>query len=268
MATPSAMSRCPSDRSCSASGTSAPPGRVRAGRRAWCSTMRASSPAASSCRPAATSCRVDRIASAGEVVVAGVALVEDEVEHLRTVRSLRAGRGGRGDGALGPADPLRHRRLGNQVGLGDLAGGEPADGPQRQRHGRGRGQRRVASTGTGGGACRRPAWWGPTPGSASPPFLAAVPGRIGAHGSRNLPRATGDQPTHRVTRDASSGPAWGRASTGPPARRPRPSRSRPRDGRGRRGPAGSDRGTAPRSGRTSLGDRRGCRQERPHLDHS
>ena len=37
-------------------------------------------------------------------------------------------------GALGPADPLRHRRLRHVEGVGDLAGGEAADGAQGQRH--------------------------------------------------------------------------------------------------------------------------------------
>ena len=39
--------------------------------------------------------------------------------------------------ALGPADPLRHRRLRHVEGVGDLAGGEAADGAQGQRHLRG-----------------------------------------------------------------------------------------------------------------------------------
>ena len=37
-------------------------------------------------------------------------------------------------GALGAADPLRHRRLGDVEGVGDLLGGEAADGTQGQRH--------------------------------------------------------------------------------------------------------------------------------------
>ena len=36
--------------------------------------------------------------------------------------------------ALGPADPLRHRRLRDVEGVGDLAGREAADGAQGQRH--------------------------------------------------------------------------------------------------------------------------------------
>ena len=47
--------------------------------------------------------------------------------------------------SLGPADALRHRRLGHEVGLGDLSGGQPAHSTQRQRHRRGRGERRVGA---------------------------------------------------------------------------------------------------------------------------
>ena len=34
---------------------------------------------------------------------------------------------------LGPADPLRHGRLGHQERVGDLGGRQAADGPQRER---------------------------------------------------------------------------------------------------------------------------------------
>src|SRR6185437_16836069 len=37
-------------------------------------------------------------------------------------------------GALGPADPLRHRRLRDVEGVGDLPGGEAADRAQGQCH--------------------------------------------------------------------------------------------------------------------------------------
>ncbi len=75
-----------------------------------------------------------------QVDVAGVALVEDQVEdaqHGGGVAGLFEPH--TGDGAFGAADPLRHGRLGHQVRLGDLAGGEPADGPQGERD---RGRRR------------------------------------------------------------------------------------------------------------------------------
>ena len=51
------------ERSCSASGTRLPSGAVRAARRAWWSSMRASSPATSGWSIAAASCRVSRMAS-------------------------------------------------------------------------------------------------------------------------------------------------------------------------------------------------------------
>ena len=69
-----------------------------------------------------------------EVDVAGVALVEDEVQHPHH-RAHVAGTidTGPADRALGAADALRHRGLGHEVGLRDLAGGEAAHGPERQR---------------------------------------------------------------------------------------------------------------------------------------
>ena len=82
----------------------------------------------------------------GEVDVAGVALVEDQVEdaeHGRDVAGLVEPHPG--DGALGPADALRHGRLGHQVGLGDLAGGQPAHRAERERDRGRRGQRRVGA---------------------------------------------------------------------------------------------------------------------------
>ena len=84
----------------------------------------------------------------------GVSLVENQVEHLehrrQTALALPRARqterdlGGL-DALLGPADPLGHRRLGNQERARDLRGREAADGPERQRdRGRWR-QRRVAA---------------------------------------------------------------------------------------------------------------------------
>ena len=78
----------------------------------------------------------DRLA--GQVDAAGVAGRVDEVEHAQhdgevagLVQALPV------QGALGAADPLRHRRLRHVEGVGDLAGGEAADGAQGQRHLRG-----------------------------------------------------------------------------------------------------------------------------------
>ena len=70
----------------------------------------------------------------GEVDVARVALVEDEVEHAhhgaRVARVLEASSP---DRALGAADALRHGALGHEVGLCDLTGRETAHGAEGQR---------------------------------------------------------------------------------------------------------------------------------------
>ena len=62
----------------------------------------------------------------------------DEVEHAQhdgEVTGLVQTAGGRaGKRALGPADPLRHRRLRHVEGVGDLPGAQAADGTQGQRH--------------------------------------------------------------------------------------------------------------------------------------
>ena len=80
----------------------------------------------------------DRLA--GQVHPARVPGRVDEVEHAQHDGEV-AGlvQAAPVQGALGPADPLRHRRLGDVEGVGDLAGGEAADRPQGQGHlGRGR----------------------------------------------------------------------------------------------------------------------------------
>ena len=65
MTTPSAMSDVfHRERSCSARGTRLPSGRVRASRRAWCSSINARSPAVSGSSVIDANCRVSRIASA------------------------------------------------------------------------------------------------------------------------------------------------------------------------------------------------------------
>ena len=102
-------------------------------------------------RPAAGGApsRVSRIASFAEVAAlqrgaaaARVSLVEDQVEHvehgLEPLRALLVVgiRNGTPDALmrlLGPADPLRHRRLRHQERARDLRGREPADGAQRER---------------------------------------------------------------------------------------------------------------------------------------
>ena len=75
----------------------------------------------------------DRLA--GQVHPARVAGRVDEVEHAQHDGEV-AGlvQAAPPQGALGPADPLRHRRLRHVEGVGDLPGGEAADGAQGQRH--------------------------------------------------------------------------------------------------------------------------------------
>jgi hypothetical protein len=69
----------------------------------------------------------------GEIDVARIALVEDEVQHPHH-RAHVAGTidAGPTDRALGAADALRHGALGHEVGARDLACGEAAHGPEGQ----------------------------------------------------------------------------------------------------------------------------------------
>src|SRR5919199_831830 len=84
----------------------------------------------------------DRLA--GEINVAGVAFVEDQVKHPQDRGDVaRLVESDARDGPLGPADALRHGRFRDEVGLCDLPRGQAADGAQRERDGRSRGQRRV-----------------------------------------------------------------------------------------------------------------------------
>ena len=90
----------------------------------------------------------------GRADAAAVSLTEDEIEHVQhrgqPLGPLRLGGHAEGnarrlDGRLGPADPLRHRGLGHQEGVGDLRRGEPADRAQGQRDGRRRRERGVTA---------------------------------------------------------------------------------------------------------------------------
>ena len=59
----------------------------------------------------------------------------DQVEHAEHDREVTGlVQAASLQGALGPADPLRHRRLRHAEGVGDLPGREAADGTQGQRH--------------------------------------------------------------------------------------------------------------------------------------
>src|SRR5258708_148549 len=112
-----------------------PSGRVRLRRRAWGRSIRASNPRTSGSSTKAASGRGDPTGPAAgglggrprgpRVDVAGIALVEDEVEHTHH-RAHVAGTIDTGptDRALGAADALRHGGFGDEVGLRDLACGE------------------------------------------------------------------------------------------------------------------------------------------------
>jgi hypothetical protein len=83
----------------------------------------------------------DRLA--GQVHAARVPGRVDQVEHAQhdgeVAGLVQAADGRAGQRALGPTDPLRHRRLRHVEAIGDLPRGEAADGAQGQRHlGRGR----------------------------------------------------------------------------------------------------------------------------------
>ena len=84
----------------------------------------------------------------------GVALVEDEVDDLQhrrealgqqVIRGHAVGDVGVADLALRPHEPLRHRRLRDEEGAGDLGRLEAGDGAQRERDLSLRRERRVAA---------------------------------------------------------------------------------------------------------------------------
>src|SRR5690606_5546606 len=108
---------------------------------------------------------------------------------------------GPSDGALGPADPLRHGGLGHDVGLRDLAGGEPAYGPEGEGD-----RRRWAQVGVRAqevqlqavvAARRDTGWW-----VAPEAHLAVSPRGVRAHQIDEHPPGGGDEPALRVRRCA------------------------------------------------------------------
>ena len=118
-----------------------PSGRVRLRRRAWWRSIRASNPWTSGSSTRAASCRRQPDRLGGEIDVAGIALVEDEVQHPHH-RAHVAGTIDTGptDDALGAADALGHGLFGHEVCPGDLACGEAAYGSEGQGDGRRRRQ--------------------------------------------------------------------------------------------------------------------------------
>ena len=68
-----------------------------------------------------------------DVDIAGVALVEDEVQHSHHGSHVAGAiETSPADRTFGAADPLGHRALGDEVGLRDLCGGETAHRPERE----------------------------------------------------------------------------------------------------------------------------------------
>ena len=185
----------------------------------------------------------DRLAR--QVHPARVAGRVDEVEHAQHDGEV-AGLIERAplEGAFGPADPLRHRRLRHVEGVGDLEGGEAADGAQGQRHLGGRGEVRVAAAEEQeegvvallSGAGRR---------LGVLRLLAPVPRGLAAAIVHEPPARDRGQPRARVARRiARATPA---APPGaPPAARPRRHRSPRPAAPGRRAPEGRGRAVRPR----------------------
>ena len=172
----------------------------RAGRRAWLRSISASSPRASGSSVARVSWRASRIASRGQVHPARVAGRVDEVEHAQHDGEV-AGlvQAAPLQGALGPADPLRHRRLRHVEGVGDLPGGEAADGAQGQRHlGGGREVGVAAAEEQEEGVVALLGGGGPRLGVRR--LLAAVTGGLAAAGVDEPPGRDRRQPRARVAR--------------------------------------------------------------------
>ncbi len=200
----------------------------------------------------------DRLA--GQVHPARVAGRVDEVEHAQHDGEV-AGlvQAAPPQGALGPADPLRHRRLRHVEGVGDLPGGEAADGAQGQRHlGGGREVGVAAAEEQEEGVVALLGGGGPRLGVRR--LLAAVDGRPRCGGRR---RAAGSRPSSatRAGRAAGARATPAAPPAAPPAARPRRHRSPRPAGPGPRAPAGRGRAARPRPAVASA--RRSRRVSRP-----
>ena len=135
------------------------------------------------------------------------------MEHLREAfRAVILGRqcerlSRRLDLGLGPADPLGHRRLGDQERGRDLAGGQAADRAQRQRDGQRRAERGVAAHEHEDQrvvAPRRRVRAGHRPRGGD--LLPAAAGILAAVGVGQAARGHPDQPAERIVRLAVTRP--------------------------------------------------------------
>ena len=142
----------------------------------------------------------DRLA--GQVYAAPVAGRVDEVEHPQHHGEVAGPvQGAPPQRPLGAADPLRHRRLRDVERVGDLTGGQAAYRAQRQRHLRGRRQRRVAAAEEQEErvvADLLPRGLGPRLGLRR--HFAALPGGLAAAGVDQPPARHGRQPRARIAR--------------------------------------------------------------------
>ena len=140
----------------------------------------------------------DRFAS--QVDAARMAGRVDEIEHAQhdgeiawLVEPAPA------EGALGAADPLRHRRLGDIEGIGDFLGAEAADGAQGQRH-----LRRGREVGVTAAEQQEESVIALLRGGRTQlrtlGLLSALPRGLAAAGVHEPPRRDRDQPRARVAR--------------------------------------------------------------------
>ena len=155
-------SRSQRARSCSSSSTGRPDASTRAAVREACSSISATRPCTSGSlrrefgQHAAQAQRLVAQRRAHPVLARGrrVALVEDQVDDLQhrgqplapasSPRGTSKGTLGLAERALGAHDALRDRRLGHQVGAGDLVRRQAAQQLQRERDARFGGQHRMA----------------------------------------------------------------------------------------------------------------------------
>ena len=162
-------------------------------------------------------------------------------------------------GALGAADPLRHRRLRDVEGVGDLRGGEAADGAQGERHLR-RGRELGVTAAEeqeegvvallGGGRAAAP----------PPPSPRGAAGRPRC-GVRRRAAGSRPRPATRAGRAAGARATPAAPPAAPPGARPRRRRSPRPGGPGPRAPAGRERAARPR--RAVASARRSCRVSPP-----
>ena len=185
-----------------------------------------------------------------------VALVEHQVQHVADDAHPLGELGGvdlaepgtrRLDGGLRPADALRHRRLGDEEGAGDLRGGEAPDGAQgqgelrRRRHGRMAAEHEQVEGVVGVGGGRVDGF------ELEDRLLAPAPCALAAPGIHQPPVRDRDEPGSRIVGDALAPATAATPRSAPPARRPRTPRTARAGARACRAPAGPARAAAPRS---------------------